>query len=179
MRGSRVVAWLFIFVLVPTVLSTGCSLTPQSSEGPAQTVDSSPPVDPATGLSTKDLDDSKAILLRHLAALSANDTETLLATVLDQSIYLQESWPDQARRWAGLKVISVSYPGKYVTLDAQRSTSRPLAGRTPYQRVRFHVLLDLPAARDWWATQDGMMDTDFTMERGSADGGWLVRDSGR
>ncbi|MDI6809848.1 MAG: hypothetical protein QME66_12890 [Candidatus Eisenbacteria bacterium] len=168
---------LLIVTTVLAVILAGCSPGTQEAERTVKgTIDLQPAEETAV-VSQQELASARGILMRHLEALSSGDTRVLLETSPEYRHYVfrQPSWPDQARSWAQLKVVTLETPGEYLDDEAMRRVCREALGRAPYQVAVFHVVADRPFA----TTDDQEMDLDVVMIRPSPDSGWLVHDMGR
>ncbi len=174
--NMRTMSLPFVTAVLAATLA-GCSPATQRTGGVASENGSSQSTEVTAVVSQREIASAKTVLMRHLEALSAGDTQVLLETSPEyrRHIFTQSSWPDQARSWAGLKVVSVATPGQYLGDEAMRQVCREALGRLPYQVAVFHVVAARPSApRDGQET-----DLDVVLIRPSADSGWLVHDMGR
>lgn len=164
---------LAIVAAVLAVTLAGCAPATQPTGAVASESGSSQSTEATAVVTQEDLASARAVLMRYLEALSTNDMQALLDLSPDYRdfIFKQPSWPDQARSWAQLKVVTVETPGKYHDDEYMPQIDTGL----PYQAAVFHVVAIRPSA----PADDEEMDTDVVLIRPSADSGWLVLDMGR
>lgn len=128
-------------------------------------------------VSPQDLEAAKAVAIRYFTALGEDDRQTLIDTSPDYRHYIfeQPSWPDQAKDWAGVRIVRVEASGKYLAEEDMRRVIRDALGHPPHQVAVFHVVLDQPNVLDDSPILD---DLDVVMVRATAGDDWLVSDMG-
>jgi hypothetical protein len=168
---------LLIVTTVLAVVFAGCSPGTQEAERTVKGAIDLQSAEETAVVSQQELASARGVLMRHLEALSSGDTRVLLETSPEYRHYVftQPSWPDQARSWAQVEVVSVERPGKYLDDESARYVSSEALGHPPYQVAVFHVVFDRPFAP---RVHQGT-DLDVVLVRPSPDSDWLVHDMGR
>ncbi len=133
-------------------------------------------------VSSSEIEEAKAVLIRYLVALGENDTETILEVVPDycKSTYEGLTWSKEAKNFAGLKVVRVNNPGRWLSEKLSVNSYTQTFGHPPFRIVIFNVILDFPAMPDGEREMyEKMYDSDYELTKDTQDSPWLVSNFGR